>query len=104
MSDKTIFRAARVAAGLDAVGKLRERREAMGMSQRTVGEAMGLTPKQAQLKVGQWERGDRPPSYAQLAAYAAAVGMRIEVGVSFTLHDDSSLNPKKGIDTTHESE
>lgn len=85
--DSKVFTAARVAAALDAVSRLRARREALGLSQRQVGEAMGLTSKQAQLKVGQWERGDRPPSYAQIAAYAAAVGMRVEVGVSFTLHE-----------------
>jgi transcriptional regulator with XRE-family HTH domain len=88
MSEKTIFAAAREAAALDAVRKLRERREALGMSQRQVGEAMGLTPKQAQLRVGQYERGDRAIPYAQLAAYAAAVGMRVEVGVSFDLHEN----------------
>lgn len=88
MSDESkVFTAARVAAALDAVSKLRTRREALGMTQRQVGEAMGISPKQAQLKVGQWERGDRAPSYAQIAAYAAAVGMRIEVGVSYTLHE-----------------
>jgi transcriptional regulator with XRE-family HTH domain len=94
MSDeKKVFTQARVTAALDAVSKLRERREALALSQRQVGELMGLTPKQAQLKVGQWERGDRPPSYAQLAAYAAAVGMRIEVGIAYTLTDDPTHNP-----------
>lgn len=86
MSDDKTFTAARVAAALKAVRELRAQREALGMSQRQVGEAMGLTPKQAQLRVGQYERGDRPISYAQLALYAAAVGMRVEVGVSFELH------------------
>lgn len=85
--DSKVFTAARVAAALDAVGRLRTRREALGLSQREVGEAIGITPKQAQNRVGQWERGDRPPSYAQLAAYATAVGLRVEVGVSFTLHE-----------------
>lgn len=58
---------------------LKAAREAQGLSQREVGELMGIAPSAAQGAIGRWETGQREPSASNLAAWAAALGMTLEV-------------------------
>lgn len=58
---------------------LKAERERRGLSQREVGELMGLAPSAAQGAIARWETGTREPSATNLAAWAAALGMALEI-------------------------
>lgn len=58
---------------------LKAERERRGLSQREVGELMGLAPSAAQGTIGRWELGTREPSATNLAAWADALGMALEI-------------------------
>lgn len=65
---------------LDALtAPLKAERERRGLSQREVGEMMGLAPSAAQGAIARWELGTREPSASNLAAWADALGMKLEV-------------------------
>lgn len=58
---------------------LKAERERRGLSQREVGELMGLAPSAAQGAIARWELGTREPSASNLAAWADALGMTLEI-------------------------
>lgn len=58
---------------------LKAAREAQGLSQREVGEALGIAPSAAQGAIARWENGLREPSASNLAAWADALGMALEI-------------------------
>lgn len=58
---------------------LKTERERRGLSQREVGELMGLATPGAQGAIARWETGAREPSASNLAAWAAALGMTLEI-------------------------
>ncbi len=67
----------------DLVAQLRDRRRALRLSQREVGERMNLvTPQQ---RIGQWERGARIPTADNLAAWAAALGAQFTLTSAIVL-------------------
>ena len=67
----------------DLVTQLRDRRRALRLSQREVGERMDLaTPQQ---RIGQWERGARIPTADNLAAWAAALGAQFTLTSAIVL-------------------
>lgn len=73
----------------DLVAQLRDRRRALGLSQRAVGERMN--PAASQGNVSDWEGARHDPTAATLERWAAALG------VSFTITEIS-------VDTTPEGE
>jgi transcriptional regulator with XRE-family HTH domain len=79
------FDAARDAAMVEAVGSLKKIREALGWTQRQLGEEMGLPAKTAQAKVSDWEMGRRPISYNLLQKMAAALGQEADAKVVISL-------------------
>lgn len=74
------LRELRKAQALEALtAPLKAAREAQGLSQREVGELMGLAPSAAQGAIARWENGQREPSASNLAAWADALGMALEI-------------------------
>lgn len=61
------------------IAPLKAERERRGLSQREVGELMGLASAGAQGAIGRWELGTREPSASNLAAWADALGMKLAV-------------------------
>lgn len=65
---------------LDAlIAPLKAERERRDLSQREVGEMMGLASSAAQGAIARWELGTREPSASNLAAWADALGMALEI-------------------------
>ena len=58
--------------------RIRAAREAAGLTQQQLGEAVGLVPTSAQPHVSSWERGDRPIPRKRLKA--AAEALQVEIG------------------------
>lgn len=73
----------------DLVAQLRDRRRALGLSQRAVGERMQLTSPQT--NISNWENGYHEPTAPALEKWAAALG------AVFTITE-------KHVDTTPEGE
>lgn len=67
----------------DLVAQLRDRRLALGLSQRAVGERMRLTTPQQ--RIGEWERGVRSPSADNLASWAAALDAQFSLKSAIAL-------------------
>lgn len=82
---KSEFSDRKEAAAREAVKSLRKIREALGWSQRELGERMGLTGKRAQSTVGDWETGARPISENVLSAMAEALGQTVSVELRYVL-------------------
>lgn len=57
------------------VAVLTARRKALGLSQAAVAKQLGLMPN----AVCQWESGNRTPRVHRFAAWAAVLGMRVEL-------------------------
>lgn len=58
---------------------LKAERERRGLSQRQVGEMLGHTGGAAQQIIFRWETGAREPNASNLAAWADALGMALEI-------------------------
>lgn len=78
-SDGTYTVGAPVASSKPLTAALKAERERRGLSQREVGELMGLATPGAQGAIARWETGAREPSASNLAAWAAALGLTLEI-------------------------
>jgi transcriptional regulator with XRE-family HTH domain len=57
---------------------VRAAREALGMTQQQLGEAVGLDPRWAQSIVARWESGERPIPRARIRRVAEVLHLKIE--------------------------
>ena len=57
---------------------LRKARIEKGLTQKQLGEAVGLNPKSAQPLAAGWERGGRPVPRARLKRVAEVLGLNVE--------------------------
>lgn len=57
--------------------RIKAAREAAGLTQQQLGEAVGLVPTSAQPHVASWERGDRPIPRKRLKDAARVLGLRL---------------------------
>lgn len=57
---------------------IRAARIAAGLTQKQLGEAVGLNPKSAQPLVAGWERGGRPVPRVRLKRVAEVLGLNVE--------------------------
>ncbi len=63
---------------MTAGARLKEAREAAGLTQQQLGEAVGLEPKHAQSLVAGWERDSRPIPRARIIEAARTLGISVE--------------------------
>ena len=70
---------------------IRERREALGLSQTELAEAVGISAK----SLSRYESGERDPRASDLVKIADALGCSVELLVNPTLHRESRPGDRK---------